>query len=182
MNWRKSLIGIGISVPILGLLAYGLTVDPNTVPSTMPGRPAPAFALPVLDSPGDTARLADHRGDVVVVNFWASWCLECRYEHSDLSIAAERYASQGVRFYGVLYADSESNGRDWIRQMGGQSYPALIDRGSRTAISFGLRGVPETFIIDQEGTVVHMQLGVITLTQLASIIEPLLAAQPGGAQ
>ncbi|MGH7447544.1 MAG: TlpA family protein disulfide reductase [Longimicrobiales bacterium] len=179
MDWRRSAIGVGIALPIIGLLAYGMAVDPNALPSTLPGRSAPDFALHVLDSaPPDTARLVEHRGAVVVLNFWASWCLECRVEHSDLSLAARTYAQRGVKFYGVLYSDSEANGRAWIREMGGQAYPALVDDRSRTAIDYGLYGVPETFIIDQQGRVVHKQIGPITARKLAEIIDPLLTGTP----
>lgn len=175
MNWRRSAAGIAVSMPILALLAYGMTLDPNEIPSPLPGRPAPEFVLPVMDAPGDSVRLSDHLGDVVVINFWASWCLECRHEHADLSLAATRYGPRGVHFYGILYNDTPANGRAWIREMGGQSYPALMDEGSRTAIGYGLYGVPETFIIDAEGTVVHKQIGPITMSKLASILEPLLS-------
>jgi cytochrome c biogenesis protein CcmG, thiol:disulfide interchange protein DsbE len=181
MNWRRSAWGVGISIPILALLAYGMTQDPNAFASTMPGRPAPDFELKMLDSP-ETIRLSDYRGEVVVINFWASWCMECRVEHTDLSMAASMFADRGVRFVGLLYNDSERNGLAWIREMGGQTYPAVIDEGSRTAVSYGLRGVPETFIIDQNGTVVHMQIGAITLSKLASIINPLLEQPPSRAQ
>jgi cytochrome c biogenesis protein CcmG, thiol:disulfide interchange protein DsbE len=174
MNWKRSAIGIGIAVPILALLAYGMTLDPRTIPSPLPGKPAPEFTLPVLDEPETSVSLAELRGNVVVLNFWASWCMECRYEHSDLSMAATLYESRGVRFFGVLYNDTPTNGKAWIREMGGQSYPALIDTGSRTAVSYGLYGVPETFIIDRDGTVVYKQIGPITMAKLASIIDPLL--------
>jgi cytochrome c biogenesis protein CcmG, thiol:disulfide interchange protein DsbE len=180
MNWRRSAIGIAISIPILALLAYGMTLDPRSLVSPLPGKPAPEFALPLLDEPETTVQLADLRGNVVVLNFWASWCMECRYEHSDLSLASDIYAPRGVRFFGVLYNDTPANGRAWIREMGGQTYPALIDAGSRTAVSYGLYGVPETFVIDQQGTVVHKQIGPITVAKLASIIEPLLAAAADG--
>lgn len=177
MNWNRGAAGAAVALPIIALLAYGMSVDPKDLPSTLPGRPAPAFALPVLDAaPPDTARLTEHRGEVVVVNFWASWCLECRVEHEDLSQVSSLYAPRGVRFYGVLYNDSESNGRNWIQSMGGQSYPALLDPGSRTAIDYGLYGVPETFVIDQQGRVVHKQIGPITAAQLSRLIDPLLAA------
>jgi cytochrome c biogenesis protein CcmG/thiol:disulfide interchange protein DsbE len=181
MNWKRSALGIGISIPILALLAYGMTADPGAVPSPLPGRPAPDFALPKMNEP-DTVRLSDLRGNVVVLNFWASWCLECRVEHPDLSLAARRFEPYGVRFFGILFNDSPENGRAWIRQMGGQAYPSLIDRGSRTAISYGLWGVPETFIIDQNGVVVHKQVGPITLARLTALIQPLIdrpVASPG---
>jgi cytochrome c biogenesis protein CcmG/thiol:disulfide interchange protein DsbE len=176
MNWNRAAVGAGVALPIIALLAYGMSVDPKDRPSTLPGRPAPTFALPIMDSaPPDTARLAEHIGEVVVVNFWASWCLECRVEHEDLSRTAAAYARRGVQFYGVLYNDSEGNGRNWIRTMGGQASPALVGPGSRTAIDYGLYGVPETFVIDRQGRVVHQQLGPITAAQLARFIDPLLA-------
>lgn len=174
MNWKRSVIGMAVALPIIGLLAYGLTVDPNMIPSPLPGRPAPDFTLPLMDPPPDSVRLADHRGDIVVVNFWASWCLECRHEHSDLSTTAVDYAEHGVHFYGILYNDSPANGRMWIRDMGGQSYPSLLDQGSRTAIGYGLYGVPETFVIDRDGTVVHKQIGPITRAQLTAVLDPLV--------
>lgn len=176
MNWRRSAVGIGIALPIVGLLAFGMTRDPRAIPSTLPGREAPEFALPVLDGQ-DTVRLSDLRGEVVVLNFWASWCLECRVEHGDLSMAAQLYRPKGVRFFGVLYNDSPANGRAWIREMGGQTYPALIDMGSRTAIDYGLYGVPETFIIGRDGRVVHKQIGPIDMRRLAALLEPLLAEE-----
>lgn len=174
MNWRRSAAGIGVALPIIGLLAYGMTTDPRELPSTLPGKTAPDFTLAVMDAP-DTVRLSEHRGEVVVVNFWASWCLSCRDEHSDLSSTAEAYAARGVRFYGVVYNDTESNARRWISEMGGQSYPSLIDPGSRTAIDYGLYAVPETVVIDREGRVVHKQIGPITAARLASLLDPLLA-------
>jgi cytochrome c biogenesis protein CcmG, thiol:disulfide interchange protein DsbE len=176
MNWRRSAIGLGISLPIVALLAYGMTVDPKRIDSPLPGKPAPDFALQIMDSaPPDTARLSDHASDVVVLNFWASWCLECRVEHSDLSLVSTMYRDRGVQFYGVLYSDTEQNGRRWIQEMGGQAYPALIDDRSRTAIDYGLYGVPETFVIHR-GQVVHKQIGPITSMKLMEIIEPLVAA------
>lgn len=177
MNWRRSMIGLGISVPVIALLAYGMTKDPNEIPSPLPGRDAPVFDLPVIS--GDTGRinLADLRGNVVVVNFWASWCLQCRYEHSDLSAAAALYSDRNVRFYGVLWRDTPNNGLDWIEMMGGQSYPSLHDDHNSTGIDYGVYGAPETFIIDQDGVVAHKFIGPVTLMQLREKIDPLLGPE-----
>ena len=179
MNWRRSLIGLAVALPIIGLLAYGMTVDPDAIPVTLPGKDAPEFALPIMDAADvDSVFFAAHRGQVVVLNFWASWCIECRHEHSDLSQTAALLAPKGVSFYGVLYKDTQSNARDWISSMGGQTYPTLIDDGSRTAVDYGVSKVPETVVIDQKGVVVYKHLGPITAAQLSAIIDPLLAAQP----
>lgn len=179
MNWRRALIAVLAALPFVALLAFGLTRDPRAIPSPLPGRAAPAFALPVMRdgaTTADTVRLADLRGEIVVVNFWASWCLECRYEHRPLSDVAERYAGKGVRFLGVLYNDAPSRGDAWIREMGGQSYPSLVDRGTRTAIDFGVYGVPETFIVDANGVVAYKHIGPITEQQLVQKIEEVRAA------
>jgi cytochrome c biogenesis protein CcmG/thiol:disulfide interchange protein DsbE len=177
MNWKRSAAGLGIGLPVVALLAYGLTVDPDVIPSPLPGKEAPTFALAMLES-GDTIRLEEHLGDVVVLNFWASWCYACRIEHFDLSEAARKYEGRGVQFYGILYNDSPQNGRAWIEMMGGQSYPALVDPTQRTAIDYGLYGAPETFVIGPDGRVAHKRVGPTTLAELSAIIDPLLEAVP----
>jgi cytochrome c biogenesis protein CcmG/thiol:disulfide interchange protein DsbE len=121
-------------------------------------------------------RLEDLRGNVLVLNFWASWCLACRDEHAALSDVARRYATRAVKFIGVLYQDRPAAATDWIARMGGQSYPSVLDPGSRTAISFGLYGVPETFVIDRAGKVAHKQVGPVTHDLLVRLIDSLLVA------
>jgi cytochrome c biogenesis protein CcmG, thiol:disulfide interchange protein DsbE len=189
VNWNRSLVALGAALPVVALLAWGMTVDPTTIPSPLPGREAPEFALALMPDDGmgmasfavetesgaDTIRLADFEGRVVVLNFWASWCLACRSEHSALSRVAAMYQDRGVQFFGVLYNDTPENGRRWIRQMGGQTYPSLLDPGSRTAIDYGLYGVPETFFIGRDGRVAYKQIGPSTEQFLISKLEELLA-------
>jgi cytochrome c biogenesis protein CcmG, thiol:disulfide interchange protein DsbE len=183
MNWKRAMIGAAIAAPMVGLLAYGMTQDPRDIPSPLPGRGAPGFALRVFASgqgttarqPGDTVRLADLRGDVVVLNFWASWCLACRDEHEALSHTAKRYAGKGVHFVGVLYNDVANAGFKWIEEMGGQSYPSVLDPRARTAIDYGLYGVPETFFIGRDGRVGYKHVGPVSEALLAHKIDSLLA-------
>jgi cytochrome c biogenesis protein CcmG/thiol:disulfide interchange protein DsbE len=177
MNWKRGAVGLGIALAIIALLGYGLTRDPRTIPSPLPGTPAPVFTLPTME-PVDTVDLRALRGSVVVLNFWASWCGPCRIEHADLVAAAERFQPRGVQFFGLIYQDSPRNAREFLRQLGAFNYPSLLDQGTRTAISYGVTGVPETFIIDAEGTVVFKHNGPITERQLAAVIEPLLADAP----
>lgn len=172
---------------IVGLLAFGTTRDPRIIPSPLVGRTAPEFALEVMQPPeplgpgfpagGDTVRLGEHPGQVVVLNYWASWCLACRSEHEALSRAAERYRQHGVRFYGVLYNDTPANARRFIVEMGGQSYPTLLDPRTRTAIEYGVYGVPETYFIGADGRVAHKQTGPVTEALLDHWITTLLQAQ-----
>lgn len=185
MNWKRSFYWtVGVGVPVIALLAYGMTQDPRAIVSPLPGRAAPEFSRAVFATGsdsilhmnvGDTVRLADHKGQVVVVNFWASWCLACRDEHEDLSLVSRQFADRGVRFYGLLYNDKEANGLRWIADMGGQSYPGLSDPGARAAIDYGLYGVPETFVVDQNGVVAHKYLGAINAGTLTRLIDSLLA-------
>lgn len=189
MNWKRATIAILCVTPLVGLLAFGLRHDPKEIVSPLPGRPAPVFALQIFSpgdtsargtaAPGDSLRLDAMRGDVVVVNFWASWCLACRDEHRELSEVATRYAGKGVRFIGVLYNDQPANGIDWIREMGGQTYPALDDPRARTAIDYGVYGVPETFFISKDGRVARKFVGPVTVALLSHVVDSLLALPNG---
>lgn len=196
MNWGRAGIAAAAGIPVIALLAFGLTRDPKEIPSPLPGREAPDFALPVFawgdtasanpsvarPAVTDTIRLSQLRGDVVIINFWASWCGACSVEHEALTNVARRYAGRDVHFYGLLYNDIPENGVRWIRRMGGQSYPSVDDAGSRTAIDYGLYGVPETFFIGRDGRVAHKHVGPVTEAMLIERIERLLAASPSGAE
>lgn len=173
MSWRRVVLTIAICIPFVALLAFGLTVDPNEIPSPLPGNDAPVFNLATLEGQ-DRVDLQGLRGKVVVLNFWASWCLQCRDEHADLSMAANLYRERGVEFFGVLYNDQPENGRRWILEMGGQSYKALLDPGSRTAVDYGLYGVPETFIIDKGGVIRYKHIGPISDEAWAKKMLPLI--------
>jgi len=188
VNWKRAFyITAAVGAPFIALLAFGMTRDPRNIPSPLPGRQAPTFSravfAPGADSAlqmrvGDTVRLAEHRGQIVVVNFWASWCLACREEHLDLSQTAMRFSGKGVKFFGFLYNDQEANGIKWIADMGGQAYPALSDPGARTAIDYGLYGVPETFVIDQRGVVARKFVGPVFTDSLSKLLDSLLVSKP----
>jgi cytochrome c biogenesis protein CcmG/thiol:disulfide interchange protein DsbE len=187
VNWRRALVVGAVALPFIGLLGFGLTRDPRAIPSPLPGRTAPDFRLAVL-RPGDypqasiqrdTAVLSELRGEVVVVNFWASWCLACRDEHAALSNVARQYAGRGVQFLGPVYNDRPTNAVRWIDAMGGQAYPSLLDPGSRMAIDYGLYGVPETFFIGRDGRVAYKHVGPVTEALLRWKIDSLRAAAAG---
>ena len=182
MNWKRSIIATVAAIPLIALFAYGFTRDPSAIDSPLPGNQAPGFALevfapgeePLNRAVGDTIELGKLAGNVVVVNFWASWCLACRDEHQGLSETAKRYSTQPARFVGVLYNDRPAAGVEWIARMGGQSYPSVNDKGARTAIDYGLSGVPETFIIDPGGRIAYKHIGPISERLLSRWIDSLL--------
>ncbi len=183
MNWPRAGSAALLAIPVILLFRYGLTQDPRDISSPLPGNQAPTFALavfapgqPPLEKPvGDTVRLADLRGKVVVLNFWASWCLSCRDEHAGLSEVARTYAGKPVTFVGSLYQDTPANGTAWIAQMGGQTYPSVQDPRSRTAIDYGLYGVPETFIIAPDGHIARKITGPASPSAIARVVDSLLA-------
>lgn len=186
MNWRRAAFAASLTIPVIALFAYGLRQDPREIPSPLPGNAAPPFALTVFspgEAPlrrpiGDTVRLVDLRGRVVVLNFWASWCLSCRDEHAGLTELARQYAGKPVTFLGSLYQDNPDAGKSWIAEMGGQSYPSLDDPGARTAIDYGLYGVPETFFIGLDGRIAFKITGPASPLIVRRVVDSLLATLP----
>ncbi|MGH2950103.1 MAG: TlpA family protein disulfide reductase [Solirubrobacteraceae bacterium] len=155
---RGLLAGV-VLAGLVAALAFGLTRDPRVLPGAVVGKSAPAFDLAALD--GRRVRLREVRGRPIVVNFWASWCTECRKEHP-LLMQAHKRLERRVEFVGVVFEDDPGNIRDFLAEMGerpGTTYPNLIDPGSRTAIDFGVYGVPETFFIDRAGIVRYKRIG-----------------------
>lgn len=159
--------------PLAFVLGFGFSRDPNVVPSALIDRPAPSFTLVALD--GSTLNSESLRGRPVVINFWASWCLECKTEHPVLIDGHRRYGDR-VAFVGVLYQDRPDDARAYLTLMGDSGYPNLIDNDGRLALDFGVNGVPETFFIDAGGLVRYKQWGALTDKVLVTQLRPLLGA------
>ena len=164
-----------LAVPVLLLLGFGLTRDARELPSALVGREAPDFRLETVA--GDSLSLDDLRGRVAVLNFWASWCIPCRQEHPVLLRAAETYPSDSVVVAGIVYQDSRDNAARFMEALGGE-WPSGLDPSTRTAIDFGVYGVPETFFLAPDGTVARKQVGPVTWEVVSGVVDSLLAAQP----
>jgi len=174
LRWALPLL----AVPIVGLLAYGLTLpDRFTLPSALIELPAPEFRLEDMYDPADSVSLRQYRGRVVVLNFWASWCGPCVAEHPYLVDLFDRYDPEEVLLLGILYEDVPEKGRAFMRQYGG-GWPSVVDYRSRTAIPYGVYGVPETFVVTREGTIAYKLVGPLTpgtLPVVYATIDSLLA-------
>jgi cytochrome c biogenesis protein CcmG/thiol:disulfide interchange protein DsbE len=149
----------------------GLSRDPRLVDSPLVGKPAPSLALPGLD--GSDVASSDYAGRVYVVNFWASWCVPCRAEASRLQQFWERYGPEGVGLVGVVYQDDEDKARAF-RDEFGLTFPQAMDQDGRAALDFGVFGIPETFVVDQNGIVKAKLVGAVgpgTLEDVLAQIE-----------
>lgn len=188
MKWKRSMIAFAIVIPVVLLLAWGFRFDPREIDSPLPGKPAPPFALqvfspgvePLARKVGDTIDVGALRGKVVVLNFWASWCVACRQEHKILSETALTYAGAPVQFLGVLYRDLPAPAIGWIQEMGGQTYPSINDPDAHMAIDYGLYGVPETFFIDPHGVIAYKHVGPVTEDVLRKWVDSLSVKTAAG--
>jgi cytochrome c biogenesis protein CcmG/thiol:disulfide interchange protein DsbE len=159
---------LGPALAILALLAYGFTIDPKYISTPFIAKPAPAFTLTLLD--GSVLRLEDLRGQVVFLNFWASWCPPCRAEARTLEAVSRKYRDQGVVFVGVNIQDKEESARAFLEEFG-ITYPNGFDRGSRIAIEYGVWGLPETFFIDRDGRVTYKHVGALGWETITTKVE-----------
>ena len=175
--------GIGVVVLSVGLALIFATrfgEDPGLVPSPLLGRPAPLLDLPLLDGSG-TFDAASLRDKVVVVNFFASWCAPCREEQPDLAAAANAFAERGVVIVEIAYQDQAASAFEFLDEFGRSDAAVyLADPGSRAAIAYGVFGIPETFFIAADGTVVGKAIGATDALTLGTTIDAVLRGERPG--
>ena len=178
---RWSGYGIATGTVILGVvLASRFGTDPGLVQSPLIGQPAPNFQLETLDG-NRTVDLGDLSGDIVVVNFFASWCLECRREHSNLVATANAFADQDVTFVQISYQENPDDTLAYLSEAGTSlSTVYLQDHDSRTAIAYGVFGIPETYFIDANGVVVGKIIGEADAFTLGATIDAIKRGESPG--
>ncbi len=168
---NRFFIPIAVFVVIGGFLLVGLGLNPREVPSPLIDKPAPSFSLARLHEPGQTFGVADLKGQVWLLNVWASWCVACRTEHPILVELAKRKI---VPIVGLNYKDKPEEAKMWLAQLGDPYSMSVMDRDGRVGIDFGVYGVPETFVIDKTGLIRYKQIGPVTTESLEQKIVPLL--------
>jgi cytochrome c biogenesis protein CcmG/thiol:disulfide interchange protein DsbE len=170
------LLPVAVFAVVAGYFLVGLAPerDPSAVPTAMIDKPTPDFDLPAvpgLEVPGLAA--ADLAGDeVVMVNFFASWCVPCRAEHAHLTALAER---SGVPLYGINHRDKPEDAAAWLAELGNPYRRIGADSG-RAAVEWGVTGVPETFVIDGAGRIRYHHRGPLVPEVIEREVEPLLRA------
>ena len=158
-------------VGFLVFLGAGLGRDVAKVPSPFIGKPAPAFTVPDVANAARQVSAADFKGQVWLLNVWASWCVACRQEHP---LLVEFARQKMVPMYGLNYKDKRADGLGWLAQFGNQYDASLFDNDGRVGIDFGVYGVPETFIMDKQGVVRMKHIGPLTPEVIESKIVPLV--------
>jgi len=161
---------------ILALVGWGLVNANKTRPEA--GQTAPVFEMEYFngyeweDKP--VSSLDDMKGKVVVLNFWASWCVECRVEADLLEQASRQYADEDVVFLGIAYADVEPNAIDYMNEFD-ITYPNAPDLGTSISSDYEITGVPETFFIGKDGVIANVVIGPVNGPAMMNTIDTLLA-------
>ena len=171
MKSLKFLIPLAIFLVLAGFLAVGLNLNPREVPSPLIGKPAPAFELTKLDAADQKLKRDDLLGKVWVLNVWASWCAPCREEHPLVMELARRKLAP---VYGLNYKDTRPAGLAFLTQLGNPYEASLFDGDGRVGIDWGVYGVPETFVVDKQGTIRFKHIGPLTPEVLEKKLTPLL--------
>ena len=169
------LLPIAAFMALAGYFVVSLSRDPSVLPSAMINQPAPAFTLAGLQGQPGLAR-DEFRGQVVLINFFASWCVPCRAEHPLLmQLAAELKAP----VYGIDYKDKPEDAARFLSELGDPYGRIGADRDGRVGIDFGVYGVPETYVIDRNGVIRYKRIGPVTVPILQEKILPLVRQLQG---
>ena len=164
-----------IVLGLIILLAFGFTTDPKKVPSPLMGRPAPDFQVDELNGEQKFS-LSDFKGIPIVLNFWASWCAECRTEAVILENFFQKYGvnNKQLVMIGIAIQDLPKNAKAFARHFGKSYLLGLDDDAGNIALDYGIYGVPETFFIDQDGNIFHKNIGMVTTELMEQKFKPFL--------
>lgn len=167
----KYILPLLLFIVLAVFLAIGLRLNPKDIPSPLIDKPAPAFTLPILANPEKKLNPNDLKGEVWLLNVWASWCVSCRDEHPLLLELAKQNL---VTLVGLNYKDEAQSASLWLQKMGNPYGVSVMDSDGRTGIDYGVYGVPETFVIDKRGMIRYKHTGPVAPSDLEKIFLPLI--------
>lgn len=176
IKWIAVVVAI-VAASLVGVLATRDASRNTSAASPLVGKAAPEVIAPDLD--GRTVRLSQYRGRFVLLNFFASWCGPCRNEHDDLVRFTARHEAAGdAQVVAVLWDDEPADARDYFAREGGD-WPVLVDDRGKVALDFGVRGPPESFLIDPNGFVLTRIVGEVTVDGLDALVRAASGAAEG---
>ena len=179
MAW-VAIAGAALFLILALVFANRFGTDPTLTASPLIGEPAPTEPMALQDGSGEVS-IADFAGDITVVNFWASWCTGCRVEHAALTEAADGYSEFDVQFVAVNYQDDPASARGFLDELGTSgSTIYAVDEGSATAFKWGVLGLPETFFVDRDGTVVGKVSGPVSYGLLTQTLDQIILGETVG--
>ena len=174
MSARSLLIPLGIFGVLVIVLAAGFTLrDPHLLPSQMIDKPFPPFKLASLEDPNRMLTATDIKGQVALVNVWATWCPNCAMENPELMRIAIK---DGIPIYGIDYNDDPSKAAEWLKNNGNPYKFNIVDDKGTLGIDLGVYGAPETFILDADGVIQHRYVGPIDRRAFNDEILPIINA------
>lgn len=156
---------------LFGIFMWSLLHPSRDLPSALIGKPVPEFTLPPIVGRTDGFSTADLKGQVALVNIFASWCVPCRAEHPIITQLAR---SGGVPIYGINYKDKAPNALAWLKELGDPYTRIGADTDGKVAIDFGAYGVPETYVVARDGTIAYRVVGPITQATVDVTLLPLI--------
>jgi cytochrome c biogenesis protein CcmG/thiol:disulfide interchange protein DsbE len=169
---KRALIPFIVFLVLAGFLYVGLSLDPREVPSPLINKPAPAFNLPLLHDANKQFSTQDMKGQVWLLNVWASWCGACKDEHPVLMDLASQNI---VPVLGLNYKDKREDGEAVLRKSGDPYTLTIFDADGKVGFDYGVYGVPETYVIDKQGVIRDKIIGAVTPMNLRERILPLVA-------
>jgi cytochrome c biogenesis protein CcmG, thiol:disulfide interchange protein DsbE len=168
----RYLLPLALFIGLVVVFIYGLQHDPRHVPSPLIDKPAPAFNLPTLHSAEKIIHVDDLKGQVSLINVWASWCAACRTEHPVFVEAMSN--NNKLNLYGLNYKDKRDDALQWLKQLGNPYIESAFDESGSIGIDYGVYGVPETFVLDKDGIIRYKHIGPVNQKQFDTIILPLV--------
>jgi cytochrome c biogenesis protein CcmG/thiol:disulfide interchange protein DsbE len=172
---RRLLLILPLGLFVVLTVAFGAQLirgrDPSKLPSALIDRPAPQFALPALSPAKPGFSTADLRGQVTLVNVFASWCAPCIVEHPVITRLARE---ERIPVIAINYKDRPEDAVAWLARMGDPFALIGVDPEGRASIEWGVYGVPETFVVDAEGRIRHRHVGPLSPKEAAETIVPMV--------
>ena len=157
MNRLALFVPLALFAGLSLVLLLGLDKDPTELPSVLVGERFPAFNFPSLKTEQQFVSEQDFKGDVVLVNVWATWCFACRIEHPKLNALS----ASGVKIIGLNYKDQRVEAQAWLAERGNPYQFNIFDPQGQLGIDLGVYGAPETFLVDAGGIIRHRRVGVV---------------------